>query len=328
MSSLIIDLAYSALKVKSTLSEFSFANAIKIVSNVQALKDDKITVYDFEGKNLVIAEPTVSGEILYKRDFDFLVEYAPVLVAHALRTHRKKQAVDHPGVPPVHFTHLKIGIPFENCKNGSRAKLIERLSRFIVDGREHRFEVEALPQGVGVFLEYLHEAKPTDRTESGFVLDFGFNTVLLVGYQDLKPRHAESEQLDHYGLSRVIERLAGDLQRQFSLSLPLIEVNRIFRDRYLDDCGERHDISDLCDKAVSEYLAQIFLELFDKKADKFRKVQKLVIGGGGAYYITPASIPERYRKMVHIMPNQPEFSNVRGFMRLEDAAKRAEQQAV
>lgn len=315
---LYIDLAYSALKCKTLHSEFSFPNEIRIAADPTSLQMDGVPVYDFEGNKLVIGE-TVTGQTLHQRDFGFLMLYAPVLVAHAIR------------LSNVHYgsiTGLKIVIPFENCKNGDRVRLIERLSCFVVDGREYRYEVECLPQGVGVFLEYLHEAKPQDKTESGYVLDFGYNTVLLVKYEDLKPRHADSEQLDQYGFSRVVARLGKELHKRFKLHMPLIEVNGIFRNRNLDDCGERHDISDLCDKAVSEYLTQIFLELLDKNAEKFRRVNKIIIGGGGAYYITPAAIPEMLRKMVHIMPNQPEFANVRGFMRVEEeAASKAALQA-
>jgi len=315
---LYIDLAYSALKCKTINSEFSFPNEIRIAADPGSLVIDGVPVYDFEGHKLVIGE-TVNGKTLHKRSFDFLLQYAPVLVAHAIRLSN---------VYPGSITALKIGIPFGNCKNGDKARLIERLSRFVVDGREYRYEVDCLPQGVGVFLEYLYEEKPEDKNESGYVLDFGYNTVLLVKYENLKARHAGSEQMDQYGISLVVDRISKDLREKFRLNLPLIEVNKIFRNRYLDDCGKRHDISDLCDKAVREYLDQILFELMDKNEDKFRRVNKIIIGGGGAYYITKASIPEMFRDMVHIMPNQPEFANVRGFMRVEEeAARKAAQQA-
>lgn len=309
---LYVDLAYSALKCKTIHSEFTFPNEIRIATDPASLKIDGVPVYDYEGQKLVIGK-TVTGAILHQREFDFVVKYAPVLVAHAIR------------LSSVHYgsiTGLKIGIPFESCKNGDGARLIERLSRFVVNGREYRYQVDCLPQGVGVFLEYLHETKPENKNESGYVLDIGYNTVLLVKYENLCPRHADSDQFDHYGISRVVERLSKELHKQFKLNLSLIEVNQIFRNRYLDDCGERHDISQLCDKAVSEYLVQIFLELMDKNADKFRRVNKIIIGGGGAYYISHAVIPEMFRKMIHIMPNQPEFANVRGFMRVEEEAAR------
>jgi len=321
---LYIDLAFSALKCKSAHGEFIFPNEIKIPDHDgKGLKEDGIKVYEFEGRKLVIAEPSVSGQILHRRDFDFLVEYAPVLVAHAIRLCKEYQVKQTPGTAPTEVTGIKVGIPFEDCKNGTRQRLTDRLSNFCVDGQRYELEVECLPQGVGVFLEYLHglhdaaaeNGTPIDYTESGYVLDFGYNTLLLIKYEKLAPRAADSEQLDHYGLSRVIEKVAAGLKKQFQVSLPLIEVNSIFRRRYFDDCGQRHDISDLCDQAVSEYLAQIFMELWDKKGDKFRKVRKLIIGGGGAHYINPEKhVPERFRGMVHRMPNKPEFSNVRGFM--------------
>lgn len=301
-----IDLAYSAVKVESPYKEFSFPTEIKAPANNGAgLNRDGVKTYEHDGRCFVVAQPRVSGHVIHNRDFGFLIDHAPLLVAYAL---------EHCEIHLGSITALQIAIPFENCDGGKdQQRMTERLSHFVINGCEYRFAVECVPQGVGVFLEYLHTAKPTNTDECGYVLDFGYNTVLMVKYENLEPRYHGSIQMEQYGISRVVDKVAGSLHSKFGVTRPLIECNTLVRNRTLKHCGETHDISAICELAVREYLDQIFNEIFDKNASKFADVDRLVIGGGGAYYITEACIPDRFRKMVHFMTDKPEFANVRGF---------------
>lgn len=301
-----IDMAYSQVKVKSPYKEFSFPTEIKAPDNNGAgLDRDGVKTYEHNGNRFVIAEPTITGDVIHSRDFTFLVDHAPLLVAYAL---------DRCDVHLGSITGLQIAIPFENCDDGKdQERMTERLSHFIVNGREYRFTVECVPQGVGVFLEYLHTAKPENAQERGYILDFGYNTVLMVKYENLEPRYHGSVQLEKYGISRVVEKVADSLHSKYQVNRTLIECNTLFRNRTFKLRGVAHDISAECDEAVRQYLSKIFTEIFDKNAGKFNDVDRLVIGGGGAYYITEAAIPEQFRSMVHIMKDKPEFANVRGF---------------
>lgn len=299
MATIAVDLGFSSVKVKTAHREFSFPTLIKAPRYDVA--QDGVKTYDFGGRSLVVGDNSVTGRVIHKREFSFLLEYAPILIAHAIYLSDFHLAS---------ITEIRVGIPYEDYLN-HREETVERVSNVAVPSYRHQAQVRCMAQGVGAFAEY-YATTTNPENQSGYVLDIGFNTLILIKYDGPTARKAGSEQLNHYGLSEAMGFVGSHIKREFDENKSNIELCQIFRARSIFFCGENHDLSEVCDAATRGYLERVFKELFDSRGDEFKHVGQLVITGGGAHYVSFADIPEKYQRMTTIVTDRPEYANVRG----------------
>jgi hypothetical protein len=301
-----IDTGYSFVKVKTGDKTFKFPTAIAVKgpTSTNFIKEER--VYDFHDKLYRIGEDALHYDNrIYARDIEFIIKHSPLLVAHALELAGLKECPKE----------LRVGLPIENFSS-ERKKFQQRLSKFVVSGKDYAFEkVVVIPQGIGALSDYFSEAKPSS-TENGFLFDVGFNTVISLRYINMAAVQEGSRQYDQFGISRALESLATRIKNKSGMQFDLVGVNQVFQDKKIKGvAGAEIDVTGMISETMEEYLEMLMNRLRDDFGRHFDASDRLIISGGGAYYLKN-SIPEKYKKIVYC-PEEPEYANVRGYYYME-----------
>ncbi|MDH5542046.1 MAG: ParM/StbA family protein [Nitrospinota bacterium] len=293
----------------------------------------------YQGKSFLVGKGALEKS-LSTRSFDFLKKYAPLLAykvmkdamsgkqsadtQNASRKERSKKAkgsvkeTDN-GIPDS----LAIGLPLAYYTQQNRDFFVSALRRFEVNGESFRFDdIEVFPQGVGILLDYRlndegHEKPGTDV--DGLVVDIGFNTVDVVAFSGGSAIKGESAMFERAGVSRIAQDLMQKIQSDTGLNLSEQEAKQVLLEGKIKVYGAEKDFSVSIEEIVEDYLEGILNTLTSRWEDRLQRSSVLLIGGGGAHYMK-AFLPERYRNIVHI-PDDPEFSNARGFRKAFMAKK-------
>lgn len=302
-----IDTGYSGVKVHTNGRSFKFPTAVATKGTSTVRLDEKDQSYDFNGKRYYVGDLALDqDDKKYARKIDFIMEYAPLLVAHGIET---------AGVDPK---VLSVGLPLANYKE-YRDQYKKKLSKFMVNDKVYAFdEVYVWAQGVGILNDWL--AVDQVGAENGYVLDIGFNTLIMLRFKDSQAKQEGSKQVDKAGISRALESLGKELVNDYSLDLNLIELNDVFTNGFvMAGYGKRIDLVDSITKHLENYIDST-LQQFEDGFDKYlARSTKLIIAGGGAYHIKKY-LPKKYKEMT-IIPETPEFSNVRGYFTAALAAR-------
>lgn len=305
MTLIAIDTGFSSVKVKTEDKEFKFPSAIAVYKRSAIRLDDENTPkYEYQGKEFVVGEEALDyDDKKYARSVEFILEYAPLFIAEAIRQSGGE------------YSALSVGLPLGFYMD-YKAKLKQRLSKFMINGTVYEFSVAVHPQGVGVLADYIYQESPSND-EAGYVLDIGFNTVIAVRYKDLRAKAEGSKQYELFGISKAIEDLQEYIKANYDLNLNSIEANDVFLKGYLKaGYGKRYDLSDVIHRILENYIDTL-LKTVENEFDAYlKKADRLIIAGGGAYHIEKY-LPEKYKDFIYI-PDKPEFSNVRGYYILGD----------
>lgn len=300
MSLIAIDTGFSSVKVKTDDKEFKFPSAIAVYKKPAISLGEKEITYEYQGKEYVVGEKALDYEDKkYARTIDFIIEYAPLLVAEAIIKSGGMQYKD-----------LAVGLPLGYYMQ-YKDTFKEKLEKFMINSNVYEFNVAVHPQAVGILADYVYQTKPSDD-ESGYVLDIGFNTFIALRYKDLRAKAEGSKQYELYGISKAIEDLQEYIKSKYDINLNSIEANDVFLKGYLKaGYGKRYELQNVIQEIIENYIDTL-LKTIENDFDKYlRQTDRLVIAGGGAYHIEKY-LPEKYKDFVYIPPN-PEFSNARGY---------------
>lgn len=118
------------------------------------------------------------------------------------------------------------------------------------------------------------------------------------------------------GALNLYDQIDQDLRARFDISE---EVPYIYRQRAIQTgtyllYGERHDVTDLIEKALSQFAEQVGFEVSRKLGDASQFGSKVIFVGGGSILLRNhlhLVFPKLPTKAIHI-PDNPEFANARG----------------
>jgi len=80
--------------------------------------------------------------------------------------------------------------------------------------------------------------------------------------------------------------------------------------------GAERDLAELVRESAEKYMDWLIQEVRSKWTARIQRAEKVIIAGGGAYYLQE-HIPEEYQPLVHV-PDRPEYANARGFLKALD----------
>lgn len=299
---LAIDIGFSSCKCKAANKEWKFPSLAVPLGAQSVNLGEGPSGYLYKGRRYSVgASPVGAYGAKYVREIEFLFEFGPLFVAHAV----KGMAVQ----PTV----LAVGLPLGDFKRETRDRFREVLSRFTIDGREYSFEVRVFPQAVGALSQYAHESSASPD-ESGFLVDIGFNTAIVLRFMELKAKSEGSVQYNQFGISRALEELGAILKAEYGETYSPLELNEVFQKGVLVHCGKRIDMSATLKEVVSNHVDSLMKQIKDTYSRDLVRSDRLVMAGGGAYHIN-GQLPAEYRDFCKFLEN-PEFSNVRGYWRL------------
>lgn len=299
---LAIDIGFSGCKCKTAKNEWKFPSFISPGSEQTVDLGDGPSGYKFRGTRYKVGNPGGDGGsgAKYVRNIEYLLEFGPLFVAHAIKSMGT--------MPQV----LAVGLPLEQYL-AYRDAMRNALMSFEVNGNTYRFDVRVFPQAVGALAQYRQEANPP-AGENGFLVDIGFNTTIVLKYQDLKARSEGSTQYNQFGISRALEDLGAVIKSRHGQTLSPLELNDVFLKGYLQKFGTRVSLENELHDVISNHVDTLMKTLRDDYDRHLMRSDRLVMAGGGARHIN-GQLPEQYREFCLFL-DSPEFANVRGYWML------------
>ncbi len=162
------------------------------------------------------------------------------------------------------------------------------------------------PQGFGITVDVVEEYGLQD--EEVLILDIGYKTVDYILYVQGKKKLGDT--YENAGVQLLLENVRKRLRPEFRDE----EVSRIQKwviNRHIKYRGEFIDISNEVREAKLEYM-EFLKNLLEREVGYLiEKVNYTVLAGGGAYYLRGLELSKNT-----IVPEEPEFSQARGYWRI------------
>ena len=292
-----------------------FPSAIARVKNkaISGLDDAQIE-YEFEKRKYLIGKDALSSaNIIPTRDIDFIMEFSPLFIFRAMEFVSEKYHISMDSL--CNQTEICLGLPLAYYISKKR-QLSQRLSSFEVLGCKvtpHRLAIQA--QSQGILLDYLldDQCKPNKKRlgKDLLILDIGFNTIDILCVNEGRSSSEWSNMLEGAGICRICKDLEIEL-RKMGTDLSEQAVKNALANRKISIYGKETDLSESINLMAKDYADFIYREIRSRLSDVLKNTQKLIIAGGGAYYISDF-FKQRFPGDFLFIPHAPEFSNARGY---------------
>ncbi|ADU97698.1 hypothetical protein Theam_1742 (plasmid) [Thermovibrio ammonificans HB-1] len=267
--------------------------ALKTEVEVEGTSDEMV----FEGVRYLVGEEAFfAGKPISTRKKGFIPTYAPLLIAKMIRDSGQE------------FDAIAVSVAISDYKREHIETLKKRISSFEINGKRYSFsEVYVFPQGYGIYRDVF----PKKTDEAVFVVDIGFNTVDLSFYVNGKPRKEFFRGFPGYGTSRIIRNVIQRIREETGQLISEIEANEMMkRGGKIKLLGREYDFSSIIESEKEFYAEELFSEIEKELGESWTRASSRIVAGGGGYFI-----PEEFKEeMALIIPEAPEFSNVRGFL--------------
>ena len=251
----------------------------------------------YNGVSYVVGdEALLEGTPISTRRRDFIPKFSPIIVAKIIQEAQQN------------FDGIIVSIAISDLSEENKNAIKRALSNFEVSGRKFGFkEVRIYPQGYGIYKDVF----PKNHEGLVVVADIGFNTIDVSTYLGGKPVKRNIMGLPGYGTSRVIKRLIERIRQELGEPVTEIEVNRALQgDKKLRIYKKTVDLSQWLEEEKEFYAEDVIAYIESSPVGEvWKRADARIIGGGGGYFI-PRNIAE---EVDVIIPEAPEFSNVRGF---------------
>lgn len=292
-----IDLGYGHVKVclliNGELVTFKFPSAVARAKETMVDLGPDDTVYEYKGRKYRVGEDAMQNAVS-TRGFEFLTSYGPLLIYVAL----KKAGVDL-------SKPFSIGTGLSIVDWGNREEFKSVLSSITVNGETIKpKEVTLFAQGQGIF----RDTGSPDGLVS--IVDIGYNTLDYLVFKNGAPVPQDSSAT-RKGAHLMITNIQKLVSRKFSSDISEQHANEIFTRKGFKFGGTEHDMTKLIADEQEDYSDLVVNEL-KNTCHTFNLADKIIVSGGGAYYIDPKCLPESA-----VFSEKPfEFSNVRGYFKL------------
>ncbi|GEM_PF-2282821 len=240
---------------------------------------------------------------------DFSVVYTPVLIYELMRENRILPEKVCVSIALSEFDkEIIVFDPEGKIKRGKKKKLIrDYVSSFEINGERFRFEVLVFPQGVGIWLD-------VGTPENAVIVDIGDRTVDLVfvrGGQIVGAGYTTGFQNE--GTMKMADTLAREVKKLTKKPVDLKKAKMWLEEDKIVYGGKEIDLKPIKERIALHYMREIITKLNSKPEikDFIDTYGKVIFAGGGARFV-----PEEIKEYFGIeIPKEPEFSNVRGFLK-------------
>lgn len=293
MQTIGIDIGYGDTKVATKEKTFKFQTAIeKVKEYFTDTEDEDKDVFIFNGKKHRVGKNALDNA-LNTRGFNFLEKYSPLLLF---------KAVSDAGFDLDKPILVKTGLSLINWKD--KEKYADALKNTVANNKALDITVKLMAQGEGILYDYKN-----DKNGIVCVVDIGYNTFDFLAFENGKPRPDLSFAVEK-GVNIIITDLQTKLQKKYDYGISEQAIKEIFNNGYFMNFGNKIDLSDEIEDSKADYTATIMDELKTMRRDLLRKANKVIFGGGGAYFIdNNMKLPENV-----VLSDKPyEFANARGY---------------
>ena len=288
-----IDLGYGDTKVMANGKLFKFPSAISQVrqSLIQAEKKD---TFLFNGIEYEVGSKALRNAVA-TRGYLFLQKYSPLLIFNALLEAQfdLKKPIE-----------IATGLSLVNQSEAQ--DFLKHIESFVVNDIQIKPQISLFAQGQGIYNE-------ANIQSNGLVcvIDIGYNTFDFLVFENNQPK-VELCFANKMGANLAIVDLQKLLIKEFKVDFSEQEAKEVFLKKEVRIAGKSIDFTDIVNSAIQNYTNFIFDELFSKSGDTLKKAEAVIIGGGGAYFLTKEHL-EQVHNANYVFSDNPEFANVRGY---------------
>jgi hypothetical protein len=286
-----LDVGFGWTKVVAGKGGFKFPSWLAYYKPSAMSDIEPVTV---DGRDYVVGEDARAMKKIDINDVPTLVKYLPVFVKY-VKTLTGSEGPVVTGLPPKYYKSLKDEVL-------KTADLV-------------------VPQSVGILVD-VEDSINAEPGEWVVVIDIGFNTLDYLVAEQKGDRWSKKavDSIDNFGVSLAVDHFKKYLPSEvvgIVKNWSLSKVMKIFEEGRLKIAGEVIDLSPYKKRAVEEYVEQLFQRLKEELGDLLLEADHFVVGGGGANIIPAKEI----RKDAFI-PEDPEFSNARGYFKIASQLKK------
>ncbi len=303
MNVLATDIGYGHTKYAMNGVLDKFPSIVAPVYGTEKNKYGDSNAVEYNGKRYLVAEDgQLANNIIITNTENFLLRYAPVLLY---------KVFEKSNIKKIDTLCVSLSIAEFHEKKAKMQKICES---FVINGTEYKQNVSVYPQGVGIWVDV---GKPTNA----IVIDIGFNTIDVITFLQGKPIKDFSFGLINQGVCNITSTISEYINEKFSGTY----LGPDFANEILLNGGKfnffrrQYDISDFLNDVKNDYAENIMtMVLTNPKIQQIaNRIDSYIIAGGGAYYIDKTV----QKKYALIIPERPEYSNVRGFLKEAENGK-------
>lgn len=300
-----IDIGYGYVKSYNGTHGDIFPSAVAQAISTQYSQEEVIAV---NGAKFFVGDTALRERVyLYDirvRDF-ILSEPWTALLCSALHRRGVHGGVLVLGIPPGHYT------------KEIAAEMTDKVHKtcFIVHGVNGApktiatsfDKVKVVPQGGGVFFDYMFDRRTIGNIANIAVIDIGHQTLDLVFFEG--NRYVESAAVSYpMGVSVVLDRIRRQVSLEHKVNLQNTEAEKALRTGKLSIYGKEYDIRDLLDRELEGFTGNVRSLITKHIEDLGARVETILVAGGGANLLKSS-----FQKYSYIVPAEPQFANARGY---------------
>ena len=300
MHKIAIDIGYSSTKIidpQGKLLKFPTAVSYAIDTGINYGEDE---IYDFEGDKLRVGEVAVD-EAFTTTEYKFLHKFAPLIIYHILN---KLNLLNN-----VNQIEIRTGLALTdwNKKN----EFLERISSVTVNGQTINFpNIRLIPQGAGVYYDYLFTKLNKQAPMSASVIDIGYNTINYLFFENNMPIRAKCKSFPNHGVVSIIRPLTNWLESTYSMKFSEQETIKILLNgKFIFNGEEQTAVAEMIHNLKKNFVQKLFNSILVSEKKLLGTSEKVIIAGGGAYMLEDVAFP----KNTFFVEKPYEFSNVRGY---------------
>jgi hypothetical protein len=312
------DTGYSTVKCayldeNGSVKTFKFPTAVaEFPCEIQPGSLGEVKPIEYEGRYYFVGEEALKFEKYLRPTYteEFSVVYSPLLLHEAFR---KEEILPNVVCLSIALTEYDREIRFydsfkKKVVKGKKNELMQQYcSHFKVNERDFEQEVIVLPQGVGIWLD---QGSPEDA----IIIDIGDRTVDVVCVSEGKTLGAPwTRGYNDKGAIQIVNLLGDYIRDKFGVELHTTKVKKILETGKFKYRGEEKDLTEVIENLKIPYAERTLVDILSVPVinSLYEEHGNLIVAGGGAYYLSK-EIVEAYGIKI---PEQPEFSNVRGFLK-------------
>lgn len=293
-NNIAVDIGFGSTKFITKKHQSKFPSAVSRVKESQA-DISNASAFEYNGKYWLVGDDGIR-EALTTRNYNFLYKNAPLLLFKALAD------------AEVDFSEtVNVATGLSLLHWSKREEFGNHLSNFIVNRTNVNASIELIPQGKGIYLDYI-KTNPQMTDKMVLIVDIGYCSVDVIPFIKGKPLASEAWAAEK-GINVIVNELRKILSKEHHyLNLTEARINECMINKSIEIQGEKVDISDIIEEEKENYNELIINELESRNADIFNSASAIVMAGGGAYHFGN----NKPKNMV-FAPTPFEFSNVRGY---------------
>jgi hypothetical protein len=279
--------------------------------------DNALSRYTYQGRDWLVGTEAVASErAVVRRDASFLLDFVPLFIFKIMEKLATEYRMSLSAM--LHAPKkMGVGLPLEYFAD-HRQTILDSLESFAVSGQvvEIKNETKVFAQGQGVQFDFLIANGKINRTwnnKTMAILDVGFNTIDFLAINEGCADPENSEMITQKGVCRICTELRREL-KQRDLEMSEYGIKKALYDKQTIFFGQTVDLNAVVSQLAEEYAEELFTEVSTRFGAFLPKSEKLVLAGGGSYFVREQFVKRYSKTFVHVPP-KAEFSNARGYMK-------------